>query len=171
MLGQFEGKGTGVTFDNWTQGISIDDNFTFISVIVFLFLDSFLYIGITFYLDQVHPGQHGIAQPWYFPIQSCLPRRFSKVETDLQMKAMKKSATATSNGNVANGHAGHPKVDVTDQVFIEDEAVYANRSIGIKIVNLVKMFKQFGRVKAAVKNLSLNIYENQITVLLGNIYF
>jgi ATP-binding cassette subfamily A (ABC1) protein 3 len=33
---------------------------------------------------------------------------------------------------------------------------------------VVKKFKQFGKVKNAVRNLSLNIYEGQISVLLGH---
>lgn len=164
-MGAFEGKGTGVTFDNWTQGVSVDDDFTMISVIIFLIIDNFIYIGITLYLDQVRPGQHGIPQPWYFPIQSCMPRRFSKVQSDsLPMKAVNGSANNSANGS---NHLQPKLGDVTNEVFIEDEAIYSNRNIGIKIINLFKMFKQFGRIKAAVKNLNLNIYENQITVLLG----
>ena len=53
-------------------------------------------------------------------------------------------------------------------VFIEDESAYSKRKIGIAIKSLFKQFKQLGKVKQAVSNLSLNIYEGQITVLLGH---
>jgi ABC-type uncharacterized transport system ATPase subunit len=53
-------------------------------------------------------------------------------------------------------------------VYIEDESTYRFKNIGIKIKNIVKTFTQFGALKTAVKNLSLNIYEGQITVLLGH---
>ena len=52
--------------------------------------------------------------------------------------------------------------------FFENESIYASRNIGIRIKNVVKKFKQFGKVKNAVRNLSLNIYEGQISVLLGH---
>lgn len=58
--------------------------------------------------------------------------------------------------------------DVANQIFIEDDSVYSNRNIGIKIINLFKVFKQFGKMKTVVEDLSLNIYENHITVLLGH---
>ena len=51
---------------------------------------------------------------------------------------------------------------------VEDESMYAEKSVGIKLVDVGKSFEQFGVVKQAVRHLSLNIYEGQITVLLGH---
>ena len=53
-------------------------------------------------------------------------------------------------------------------VYIEDESIYSNRSVGVKINGITKLFKQLGMVKKAVNNLSLNIYNGQISVLLGH---
>lgn len=58
LLGIFEGKGTGVTFENWTSGVSVEDNFNMLSVIIFLFINIFIYMIITLYLDQIHPGMY-----------------------------------------------------------------------------------------------------------------
>ena len=52
--------------------------------------------------------------------------------------------------------------------YFEDESIYSTRRIGIRILNLFKVFRQLGQKSTAVKNLSLNIYEGQITVLLGH---
>jgi len=157
LIGQWEGKGIGVNFKNWTTGLSVDDNFTMISVLIFLVLDNFIYLAITFYVERINPGQHGIAKPWHFPVSSCVPgrRRFSRVESN-------KLGPGYELEGVKNGNAD-------DEIFIEDETVYSSRNIGIKITNLVKIFKQFGKVKAAVNDLCLNIYENHITVLLGKL--
>ncbi len=54
------------------------------------------------------------------------------------------------------------------KALIENESIYSSKKIGIKITNLFKVFKQLGQKKRAVDNLSLNIYEGQITVLLGH---
>lgn len=34
-----------------------------------LAFDTFLYLLITWYIDQVNPGTYGVPQPWYFPFQ------------------------------------------------------------------------------------------------------
>lgn len=157
LIGQFEGKGTGVNFDNWTTGVSVDDDFAMITVIIFLFFNNFIHMIITYYLDQVLPGEHGIARPWYFPISACIPSKFSRVKSN--------SVELKINDQEINDFKAK---NVEDEVFIEDESIYSNRNIGIKIIGLFKVFKQFGKLKTAVSNLYINIYENQITVLLGH---
>jgi ABC-type uncharacterized transport system ATPase subunit len=56
----------------------------------------------------------------------------------------------------------------TNKVFIENEAPFSTRKVGIKINGLNKIYRQLGKYKQAVQDLSLNIYENHITVLLGH---
>jgi ATP-binding cassette subfamily A (ABC1) protein 3 len=56
----------------------------------------------------------------------------------------------------------------TDSSVFESDSNYAGKKVGIKISNLHKQFRQLGKVKPAVKNLNLNIYEGQISVLLGH---
>ena len=70
--------------------------------------------------------------------------------------------------NFGNGHTNEPNDAVEDKYFFEDESAYASKNIGIKIENITKIFKQLGKIKKAVNNLSLNIYEGQISVLLGH---
>ncbi len=105
-----------------------------------------------YYFENIMPGNHGIAKPWYFPISFLLPKRFSTVESEIKLKNLNSSSD----------------IDQDKNVFIEDEANYKNKNVGIRISNLSKKFKQLGKVKKAVNNLSLNIYEEQISVLLGH---
>lgn len=62
--------------------------------------------------------------------------------------------------------SGIENVDIksnTNNEFFEKEPTYLKP--GIKVVNLRKVF---GKNKTAVRDISLNMYENQITVLLGH---
>ena len=70
--------------------------------------------------------------------------------------------------NIGNGHTNDSNGAIEDKYFFEDESAYASKNIGIKIENITKIFKQLGKIKKAVNNLSLNIYEGQISVLLGH---
>jgi ATP-binding cassette subfamily A (ABC1) protein 3 len=100
---------------------------------------------MTFYIEKVFPGDYGIAKPWFFPIKSIY-------------KIINK-----------NSHYSFDDSELSDASQLlcrpaDQEEEPINLRIGIKIRNLSKKFGN----KVAVKNLSLNLYENQITVLLGH---
>ena len=116
-----------------------------------MFFNNFIHLALTYYFENVMPGNHGIAKPWHFPFSYFLPKRFSQVESDMKLKNLSSSANESDKN-----------------IFIEDEANYKSKNVGIKIQNITKTFKQLGKVKMAVNNLSLNIYEEQISVLLGH---
>jgi ATP-binding cassette, subfamily A (ABC1), member 3 len=159
LIGMFEGKGTGIQFSNWHKGISVDDSFCFLHVISILFINNFIHIFFTWYFENVMPGQHGIAKPWHFPI-SCFLEDKSSTNTEINMH--------TFNSKVYLEQNTDHKDRQLEDVFIENEAIYSTRKIGIQISNIIKSFKQLGTIKKAVNNLSLNIYEEHITVLLGH---
>lgn len=163
LIGQFEGKGTGVNFKNWTSGVSVDDNFSMIIVMAFMFLNNFTHLTLMWYFDKLFPGDHGIAKPWYFPFQGLRGALFP----DLEDK--RKHEENLSYSNPLYSEAAIAKTGSEDDlpVYIEDESIYASKKVGISISNLRKNFKQLGKLKTAVDNLSLNIYEQQISVLLG----
>ena len=157
LIGMFEGKGVGIQWSNINEGISVDDSFTFAMAVGVLIADSFIYLILLYYFDQINPGDHGIAKPWYFPIRF-LVEKIKKPEIEIK--------NSYKNNNFI--HDDENVNDITNQVFIEDEAPFRTRNIGIKINNLSKIYKQLGKYKQAVKDLSLNIFENHITVLLGH---
>ena len=75
LIGMFEGKGTGISFDNWTSGVSVDDHFCMAIVMAALLLNSFVHMALTLYFDQILPGHHGLAKPWHFPVTCFLPAK------------------------------------------------------------------------------------------------
>ena len=64
-----EGKGAGVQWTNLDDRSQPDDPVTFGVVLLMFFADMLLYGLITWYVDGIKPGKHGVAQKWYFPVQ------------------------------------------------------------------------------------------------------
>ena len=170
LIGMFEGKGVGITFSNWNQGISVEDNFAFSHVIIMLIVNNFTHILLAYYLETIFPGNHGIGRPWYFPIQSFLKNDDTE-EKNLSLMGNKTTEPWYKRmvpGFMRNKNKTSDIVLNTKDPILEDESIYSKKKIGIKINKIAKKFKQFGETRYAVKDLSLNIYEGQITVLLGH---
>ncbi|NWT69367.1 ABCA3 protein, partial [Prunella himalayana] len=147
LIGMFEGKGEQGHLD-LMKPVSVDDNFTLAQVLGMLLLDSVLYGVVAWYVEAVFPGEYGVPQPWYFfltPSYWCgQPRTVvgkEKEEEEDPEKALKSQ-------------------------YIEEEP--ADLVSGIKIKHLSKVFKVGNKTKEAVKDLTVNMYEGQITVLLGH---
>uniref|UniRef100_A0A7M4E1M5 ATP binding cassette subfamily A member 3 n=1 Tax=Crocodylus porosus TaxID=8502 RepID=A0A7M4E1M5_CROPO len=148
LIGMFEGKGSGIQWKDLMKPVSIDDNFTLAQVLGMLIVDSILYGLVAWYVEAVFPGEYGVPQPWYFfltPSYWCgHPRTVlgkEKEEEEDPEKALKSQ-------------------------YIEEEP--ADLVSGIKIKHLSKVFRVGNKTKEAVKDLTLNMYEGQITVLLGH---
>nr|QNH67859.1 ATP-binding cassette transporter subfamily A member 3 X2 [Brachionus rotundiformis] len=169
LIGMFEGKGTGINFSNWNEGISVDDSFSMTIVLFVMFINNIIHIMLTYYFDSILPGDHGIAKPWNFPflkLYSFFEKKFTSSESYhsfLDDNQSNKNVTKIRDVKFEINGDNHFM-----PVFIEDETVYSNRKIGIKIDKISKNFRQLGTIKQAVNDLSLNIYEGQISVLLGH---
>lgn len=105
-----------------------------------LIVDTILYLLIALYVEAIFPGDYGIPQVWYFPF------------TRTYWCGNSHYAAFESDDN------GIPESDIY-------EREPANLKAGIQIKNLRKVFKN---KKVAVRDLSLNMFQDQITVLLGH---
>lgn len=114
-------------------------NFSLGELLVFMLLGSIFQILIALYIERVFPGEFGIAEPWYFPFQKLIEK-------------YKKSNLSQKQGKDDNGF-----------INIDCETEPRNLRVGIEICNVKK---KFGAM-TAVNNLSMRMFENQITVLLG----
>ncbi|XP_058142595.1 phospholipid-transporting ATPase ABCA3 [Dasypus novemcinctus] len=146
LIGKFEAKGTGVQWRDLLSPVNVDDDFSLGQVLGMLLLDSVLYGLVTWYVEAVFPGQLGVPQPWYFfilPSYWCgHPRTVLGKEGD-----------------------DDPEKALRSEFFeAEPEGLVA----GIRIQHLSKVFRAGTKSKAAVRDLSLNLLEGQITVLLGH---
>ncbi|XP_041362406.1 phospholipid-transporting ATPase ABCA3-like [Gigantopelta aegis] len=143
VVGMFEGTGAGVQWDNVSKGASVDDDFALLHVFVMLLFDSFVYGLLAFYIEAVFPGEYGVPKPWYFPFKISY-------------------WCGTKSGDV---YLDDQSVGQDPNLFEKDPV---GLKAGIKIRNLRKEFRRNGEHKAAVAGMTLNMYEGQITALLGH---
>ncbi|XP_054309404.2 phospholipid-transporting ATPase ABCA3-like [Pongo pygmaeus] len=120
------------------------DNFSFACVLGMFLFDAFLYSLVAWYIEAIFPGSYGVPKPWNFFLQ----RSYWFVEP--------------------------PEKKTEENQFYEKmqskyfEAEPTDLIAGIQIKHLCKVFQGHNTTKIAVKDLSLNLYEGQITVLLGH---
>ncbi|XP_061455423.1 phospholipid-transporting ATPase ABCA3 [Rhineura floridana] len=148
LIGMFEGKGAGVQWRDLLKPVSVDDNFTIAHVLGMLLLDSVLYGLVAWYVEAVFPGEYGIPRPWYFFI---MPSYWCGNPQIVLGKEMKEEED--------------PEKALKSQYMEEEPSDLVS---GIKIKHLSKVFKVGNKAREAVRDLTLNMYEGQITVLLGH---
>ena len=106
-----------------------------------LLVDSLLYLLLTLYIEQIFPGDFGVPKEWYFPF------------------------TMISRGLGFGGNAELEDRNTLTQNRANIESYPVGMKAGIEMKNLRKVF---GNKKVAVDNLTLNMYEGEITILLGD---
>lgn len=139
IITRWERMNLGLNLTTACQSVSIYDNLTIIMIIGIFFGEAFLLFLITVCVESMLPGKYSVAKPWY--------SIFTKNYWAKPINQNQQAASRKLNSNAMD---------------IED--VPLNLPIGIKVQNLTKTFAS-GEV--AVRNLSLNIYQNQITCMLG----
>eukprot|EP00039_Didymoeca_costata_P015168 m.253797 g.253797 ORF g.253797 m.253797 type:complete len:1742 (+) comp16164_c2_seq1:146-5371(+) len=153
VIGQFEGSGEGIRWETINQAVSSDDPFTFSYVLLMLIVDAVLYAILTLYLDAVFPGQFGVAKPWYFFLPKSLQDCLEQSGSLFRRRGLSLESISADN-------------DDDDIVDLDDDC--SNLKAGIELNALRKVFKAPQGDVVAVKGTSLNMYEGQITALLGH---
>jgi len=131
----------GIRFSNLLKRHAEFD-FSFAELLIYMNIGSTLQMLLTIYIEMVFPGEFGLSKHWHFPI------------SDFFKSSHKKSKINSSDSGFES-----VEFDLDDS---EEEPT--NQKVVIKFE---KLSKKFGN-KVAVENFSLNMYENQITVLLGH---
>uniref|UniRef100_A0A6Q2ZBC5 ABC transporter domain-containing protein n=1 Tax=Esox lucius TaxID=8010 RepID=A0A6Q2ZBC5_ESOLU len=148
MISVFFSRGTGIQWCNLFEPVTVDDDFSLAQVLGLLLLDALLYGLVAWYVEAVFPGEYGVPLPCYFfllPSYWCGSPRMAMVKE----KEEEEDAEKALKGE-----------------FIEEEP--AGLVSGVKIKHLNKEFKMGNKMRQAVKDLTLNMFEGQITVLLGH---
>ncbi|OWF51665.1 ATP-binding cassette sub-family A member 3-like [Mizuhopecten yessoensis] len=144
-IGIYEGTGDGARWTNFYKPATVDDNFSLLDSMIMLLADSVLYLLVTWYVDNVHPGEYGVPQPWYFPV----------------------SKTYWCGARPPSENYNHEELpSVTNPEKFERDP--SGLRVGIKISGLRKVFGSGTGKKVAVTNTTLNMYDGQITALLGH---
>ncbi|XP_028998112.1 phospholipid-transporting ATPase ABCA1-like [Betta splendens] len=139
---KYEEQGIGIQWSNIRRSPEEGERYTFLVSIVMMLADAVLYWILTWYIENVFPGQYGIPKPWYFP--------FTCSYWSGGPSAAKADPGLLTDSN-SNDYLEKPPPDV---------------KAGVSIRNLIKIYKT-GK-KLAVDGLTLDFYENQITSFLGH---
>jgi ABC-type multidrug transport system fused ATPase/permease subunit len=145
-IGRLEDEGTGLTLDTMNT-TNYASGYTFANVLRYLFFDSIIWGIFTWYLNRVMKPGYGQALPVYFPLMVsywCPSRR--RKGGDL-------------SGVEAPVDTAIPVEPVSDTLRMQ-----AREGKSIEVHQLRKTFGE----KIAVDDLSLSIYNGQITALLGH---
>uniref|UniRef100_A0A8C3DUT2 P-type phospholipid transporter n=1 Tax=Corvus moneduloides TaxID=1196302 RepID=A0A8C3DUT2_CORMO len=67
-LSRYEEQGLGLQWGNIRTSPLEGDEYSFLFSINMMLFDAFLYGILSWYLDNVFPGDYGLPQPWYFPV-------------------------------------------------------------------------------------------------------
>ncbi|XP_045131522.1 phospholipid-transporting ATPase ABCA3-like [Portunus trituberculatus] len=145
VMAMFEGRALGVQWDTiWETG-NPRDELTPGAILLMMVLDTFLYLLLVWYVDQISPGKYGVPLPFYFPFQR-----------SYWCGTQPESVTSSTSDSD----------DPTSHYFEEEPE---GLRPGIVIRNLRKEFRTLGgKVKVAVEDVSMTCYEGQCTVLLGH---
>uniref|UniRef100_A0A4W5MUY1 P-type phospholipid transporter n=1 Tax=Hucho hucho TaxID=62062 RepID=A0A4W5MUY1_9TELE len=139
---KYEEQGIGIQWSNIAQNPE-GDRYSFIVSIIMMLIDALIYWLLTWYIENVFPGQYGIAKPWSFPFTA---------------------SYWCGTSAVPNADPSQFKDPMEYNDYLEKPP--PNMKAGVSIRNLVKIYKT-GK-KLAVDGLSVDFYENHITSFLGH---
>ncbi|KAF4798375.1 ATP-binding cassette sub-family A member 10 [Turdus rufiventris] len=134
----------GFSFSNLME----EAHFLFSTYILLVF-DSVLYMVLALYFDKILPGKFGIPDPPLFCLKASYWMR-------MRRGSSRDVPRATANPEELLGE----DVEPVPPEFLGKEA--------IRLHNIKKVYKKKDKKTEALRGLSLNIYEGQITALLGH---
>ncbi|XP_035897988.1 ATP-binding cassette sub-family A member 3-like [Anopheles stephensi] len=140
LVGVYEGTTQGVQWSTLFHDSDVDD-INIGQMLLMLLGDAAIYMLIALYIEQVFPGDFGLAQPWYFFVT----KRFwcgERVASD--EPAVRTAPSKTDDIIEAEPKGRIPRIQIR-----ELRKVYSNKKI-------------------AVEGLTFNMFEGQITALLGH---
>ncbi|KAG8226833.1 hypothetical protein J437_LFUL007090, partial [Ladona fulva] len=144
----YEEMGTGIQWNNIDSSPLLGDHYSLIGCAGMFIVDSVLYSLLTWYIETVFPGQYGIPKPWYFPFMKSY--WFGSTVGPIDENAV--------NAALEKIHA--------DSDDFEKEPTHLQ--LGVSLQGLTKIYGHSSNKKVAVRNLSLNFYQDQITSFLGH---
>ncbi|UJR36135.1 hypothetical protein I4U23_028869 [Adineta vaga] len=156
-LTRFEYQGEGIQWNTVFKTIFPNDQMSFGIACVMMLVDSIIYGLVGKYIRSVLPGKNARTKPLWFP---CLPSTWCFWKRRAQFHD-----GLNSSFHIERDHQPNPFTVRMKQIDPNNEQEPTDLQVGISFENLSKHYSD---KKKAVENLSLKLYENQITALLGH---
>lgn len=142
-----ESMGLGLQWSTFLKTATVYESLSVFWIVLVMLFDAAVFFAIAIYIENIFPGSYGVSKPWYFIFQRkyWMRRKYQHFES------------ASAGEEMAYG------TDTQSPLNFEKDP--SNRRAGIEIRGLCKRFNDD---KLAVNNVSMNMYDDQITVLLGH---
>lgn len=137
-----------------------DGEFPLYAPLIMLIVDSILYFLLAMYFDNVIPGEYGPRQkPWFLFTREfwCSGRKGKAMNVDMD-----------SNYLFNRDYGSFISSDESDIDSVEPVPASMKSHLAVRISKLDKVFESKKKTVKAVNELSLDIYEGQITAILGH---
>ncbi|XP_043951172.1 phospholipid-transporting ATPase ABCA3 isoform X2 [Drosophila biarmipes] len=148
-LSSWEAYGVGLQWHNLFKHSWPGDTICVGYILLLMLLASLLSVLICLYVERIRPGPYGVSRPWHFLCTCCCP-----TENLVPYKRF--------FYRIFGLHATAPDVERPDHQLLEADP--EGKKAGVQIRGLSKVFGK----REAVKPLSFDIFEDQITVLMGH---
>lgn len=192
IIASFELQTIGVQWNNfYASPFSKRDGFSMNNICLIMLLDSIIYMLLTWYIEGIAPGEYGIPRKWYFPLQPSYwfgNKCKRKANIDLNIDAASTDG-APKKKNVFSKLFAQFTMDSKEKIIKSEEkreaelrksnngrAKFLNESVeklsdgaeipGIQIQKLHKVYSRGNN--HALKGLSVNFYQNEISAFLGH---
>ncbi|KAL1392905.1 hypothetical protein pipiens_012130 [Culex pipiens pipiens] len=144
LLMKHEGTSIGLQWSNLFSPVTVDDTLTVAHMMMMLLVDALIYLLVALYVEQVAPGEFGIPKKWNFMFTKQFwmsGTSYAGRTNPSEREYLRKNSSCNAEEEPTDKHAG------------------------IKLLGLSKIYKGS---KMAVNDLTLNLYEDQISILLGH---
>ncbi|XP_043063738.1 ATP-binding cassette sub-family A member 2 isoform X2 [Drosophila ficusphila] len=151
LAGSWEDYGVGVQWDNLFQTAWPGDSVSIGYVLLVMILCSIVCVLICLYVEQIRPGPYGVARPWHFPVTFCCRNPQALLPYRRLFRRL----------------FGIREASTLDVERLDDELMEPDpegKTAGVQIMGLSK---NFGRLEA-VRGVSFDMFEDQVTVLMGH---
>eukprot|EP00899_Mesostigma_viride_P016639 jgi/Mesvir1/24977/Mv25104-RA.2 len=175
-LADYEGGHVGLRWSNMWLATS---STSFLSSLLMMFFDTWLYLLLGWYLDNVLPSDYGLHLPWNFPLHK--DYWMGEARARRQRKAGKKhhlppELAAAAKGYQRLPHRGETPLSVksgdgecvVEEVQAGELELQEEEGRCVQVAGLRKVFNPGPDERVAVDGLSMTLYEGQIFALLGH---
>ncbi|XP_041450716.1 LOW QUALITY PROTEIN: phospholipid-transporting ATPase ABCA3-like [Drosophila obscura] len=155
----WEYEGVGLHWSNIFQTSWARDSISVGAILFLMILFSLISILICLYMERVRPGEFGMPQPWNFP---CTKRFWCPTKNIRRVVSLSPPGLFLVQPTDEERRSADKSPERKTSKFVDASA--KGKTPGVQIKNLSKSFGE----RQVVAGLTFDLFENEITVLLGH---